>query len=67
MAEIIAYCLKTKTKNVPMKEATIIKTSRGGFMAKGVDEHGNKMNAMLSKVTALDAIASGHATKGFED
>ncbi len=62
---IKAYCLKTKEKNVPMHDAVIIKTSRGGYMAQGNDGKGNKMNALLSETNALKAIADGVAKKGF--
>ena len=65
MAKIFAYSLRTKTKNVLMLEAIVSKTSRGGYIAKGVDEHGNKMSAIMSEVNALAAIASKDAKKGF--
>lgn len=65
MAEITAYCVQTKKKNVPMKNAKVSKTSRGGYMAKGDDGSGNKMCAMMSEVNALAAIKSGHAKKDF--
>lgn len=65
MSQILAYCMKTKTKNVPMLEASIKKTSRGGYCATGVDEHGNKMAAILSESKALAAIEGGFATKNF--
>ena len=57
--------MKTKQKNVPMLEASIKKTSRGGYCATGVDEHGNKMAAILSESKALEAIEAGHAVKNF--
>ncbi|HMZ45524.1 MAG TPA: hypothetical protein PKG56_01245 [Chitinophagaceae bacterium] len=62
---IKAYCLKTKEKNVPMHDAVISKTSRGGYMASGNDGKGNKMSAMLGEAKALQAIADGVAKKGF--
>ena len=40
---IKAYCLKTKEKNVPMQDAVITKTAKGGYMAGGHDGKGNKM------------------------
>jgi hypothetical protein len=58
-----AYCMKTKEKNVPMQEAVISKTSRGGYMAQGTDGKGNKMTTMLSEANALEAIKNGVATK----
>jgi len=64
---LTAYCMKTKEKNVPMHKAVITKTSRGTFMAKGEDENGNKMSAIVGKERALQAIKDGVAEKGFED
>jgi len=65
MAEILAYCVQTKTKNVPMKKAKISITANGVYMAKGEDAQGHKMCAMMSKEKALAAIESGHAKKNF--
>lgn len=62
---IKAYCLKTKEKNVPMHDAAISKTSRGGYIAKGNDGKGNKMSAILSEANALQAIKDGVAKKDF--
>ena len=62
---IKAYCLKTKEKNVPMQDAVISKTAKGGYMASGHDGKGNKMAAILSESKALQAIQDGVATKNF--
>lgn len=62
---IKAYNVKTKEKGVPMHDAVITKTARGGYMAAGHDGKGNKMAAMLSEANAMKAIADGVATKGF--
>ncbi|MGI8951231.1 MAG: hypothetical protein ACR2FN_06565 [Chitinophagaceae bacterium] len=62
---IKAYCLKTKEKNVPMHDAVISKTSRGGYIANGNDGKGNKMAAILSEAKAMQAIEDGVAKKGF--
>ena len=62
---IKAYCLKTKEKNVPMHDAVISKTARGGYMACGNDGKGNKMAAIMSEAQALPAIKDGVAKKGF--
>lgn len=62
---ITAYCLKTKEKNVPMQDAVITKTAKGGYMAQGNDGKGNKMTALMSEAKALQAIADGVAKKGF--
>lgn len=66
MAETLtAYCMKTKEKNVPMQEATITKTSRGGYMAQGHDGKGNKMTTMLAEAKALACVKEGIAKKGW--
>lgn len=62
---IKAYCLKTKEKNVPMQDATITKTAKGGYMAGGHDGNGNKMAAIMSEAKALQAIKDGVAKQGF--
>ena len=62
---LTAYCLKTKEKNVPMHNAIVKKTAKGGYMATGDDGNGNKMSAMLGEAKALQAIKDGTATKGF--
>ncbi len=62
---IKAYCLKTKEKNVPMQDAVITKTARGGYMASGHDGKGNKMAAILSEANALKAIEDKVAKKNF--
>lgn len=66
MAEkLTAYCMKTKEKNVPMHDAVITKTSRGGYMAQGNDGKGNKMTTMLGEERALRAVKEGVAKKGW--
>ncbi len=60
-----AYCLKTKEKNVPMHDAVITKTAKGGYIANGNDGKGNKMAAILSEAKATQAIADGVAKKGY--
>ncbi|BAV09055.1 hypothetical protein SAMN05421788_101502 [Filimonas lacunae] len=60
-----AYCLKTKEKDVPMQDAVVSKTAKGGYIAKGHDGKGNKMTAILSEAKALQAIADGVAKKEF--
>ena len=58
--ELTAYCLKTKQKNVPfVGKPELTKTSRGGYMIKGVDADGNKMSSILSKDKAEEAIRLG--------
>ncbi|MDI9358136.1 MAG: hypothetical protein QM528_04230 [Phycisphaerales bacterium] len=62
---IKAYCLKTKEKNVPMHDAIINKTAKGGYIALGNDGKGNKMSAILGEEKALQAIKDGVAKQGF--
>ena len=57
--------MKTKEKNVPMQNAVITKTARGGYMAQGDDGKGNKMTTMLSEATANQAVTDGVAKKGW--
>lgn len=66
MAYVVrAYCMKTKEKNVPMKNAVISRNSKGGYCAVGDDGRGNKMAAILSEANALQAIKDGTAKKNF--
>ena len=67
MAEVTltAYNVKTKEKNVPMHNAVISKTARGGYIAKGDDGKGNKMSAILGEAKALQAIKDKVATQDF--
>lgn len=61
---LTAYCMKTKTKNVPFAgKPEINKTSRGSYMVKGVDKAGNKMVTTVSEVVALAAVKEGVAKK----
>lgn len=60
MEQLIAYCLKTKQKE-QMFEAVICKTSKGGYMAKGVTKDGHKMALMMSKANAELAVEKGLA------
>ena len=62
---LTAYCMKTKEKNVPLMDAVITKTTRGGYMAQGNDGKGNKMTTMISEANALEAIKNNVATKGW--
>ena len=61
------YCVRCKVKGVEMKNPVISKTSRGGFIAKGICTKCNKtkMCAMMSKDNAEKAIKSGEAKKGY--
>ncbi len=62
---VSAYCVRCKEKGKEMKKPEIVKTSRGGFMAKGqCPDCGTKMSVMLSKEGAEKAIKGG-AKKSF--
>ena len=58
---ITAYNVKTKEKNVPMQDAVISKTAKGGYIAKEHDGKGNKLTSLLSEAKALAAIKDGLA------
>ncbi|MAG40080.1 hypothetical protein CMI41_03870 [Candidatus Pacearchaeota archaeon] len=64
---ITGYCVVCKEKQIPMKDAEMTKTSRGGYMAKGICTKCNKtkMCAMMSKDNAEKAMADGEAKKAF--
>jgi hypothetical protein len=53
---IKAYNVKTKEKNVPVQDAVVSRTAKGGYIAKGHDGKGNKLTALLSEANALAAI-----------
>ena len=66
MAEPIrAYNVKTKEKNVEMKDVVITKTARGGYMAQGNDGKGNKLTCLMGAEKALQAIKDGVAKQSF--
>ena len=58
---LTAYNVKTKEKNVPMNDAVVSKTAKGGYIAKGNDGKGNKLTALLGEAKALAAIKAGTA------
>jgi hypothetical protein len=59
------YCVKCREKGKQMKNPEIVRTVRGGYMAKGnCADCGTKMSAMLSKDTAEKAVKDG-AKKSF--
>lgn len=61
MEQLIAYCLKTKQKE-EMHEAVISRTSKGGYIAKGVTKDGHKMALIMSKANSELAVEKGLAT-----
>ncbi|MGC4231604.1 MAG: hypothetical protein QM594_01205 [Niabella sp.] len=60
-ATLTAYNVKTKEKNVPIQDAVISRTAKGGYIAKGHDGKGNKLTALLGEAKALAAIQAGVA------
>ncbi len=58
---LTAYNVKTKEKNVPIQEAVISRTAKGGYIAKGHDGKGSKLTALLGEEKALAAIKAGIA------
>lgn len=58
---LTAYNVKTKEKNVPIQDAVISRTAKGGYIAKGHDGKGNKLTALLGEEKALAAIKAGTA------
>ena len=63
---LTAYNVKTKEKNVPIKDAVITKTAKGAYMAQGNDGKGNKLTTMLSEAKAMEAIKAGNAKQGWQ-
>ncbi len=64
--QLTAYNVKTKEKGVPIQDAVITKTAKGGYMAQGHDGKGNKLTTLVGEEKALAAIQAGIAKKGFE-
>lgn len=60
---IVAYCVKTKEKNVPMLDA-VVDVQSGRYIAKGLDASGNKLTAIMSAVNAAAQVKAGNAKKG---
>lgn len=62
---LTAYNVKTKEKNVPIKDAVITRTAKGGYMAQGNDGKGNKLTTLLGEAKALACIQAGIAKQGW--
>ena len=62
---LTAYNVKTKEKNVPIQDAVVTRTAKGGYMAQGHDGTGNKLTALLGEAKALAAIKAGTAKQGW--
>ena len=63
---LTAYNVRTKEKNVPILDAVITKTAKGGYMAQGVSADGAKLTTLLGEAKALACIEAGLAKKGWE-
>ncbi|MBX7175708.1 MAG: hypothetical protein K1X68_02960 [Saprospiraceae bacterium] len=63
--QLTAYNVKTKEKNVPIKDAVITRTAKGGYMVQGNDGKGNKLTALVGEEKALAAIKAGTAKQGY--
>jgi hypothetical protein len=63
--ELTAYNVKTKEKNVPIKDAVVTRTAKGGYMVQGNDGKGNKLTALVGEAKALEAIKAGTAKQGW--
>ncbi len=62
---LTAYNVKTKEKNVPIQDAVVNRTAKGGYIAQGHDGKGNKLTALLGEAKALEAIKNGVAKQGW--
>jgi hypothetical protein len=62
---LTAYNVKTKEKNVPIQDAVVTRTAKGGYMAQGHDGKGNKLTSLLGEAKALEAIKAGVAKQGW--
>jgi hypothetical protein len=60
---IVAYCVKTKQKNVPML-SPVINVKAGKFVAVGKDAAGNNMAAIMNQASAEGFVKSGAAKRG---
>jgi len=58
---LTAYCMKTKTPNVPMLGVTVTRTKRNAWLAQGHDADGNKLAKVISEATKTELVATGVA------
>ena len=58
---VTGYCVRCKEKGVELKDPKIVKTARGGYMAKGICSKCNKTTVcgMMSEENAKKAIEEG--------
>ena len=61
---LTAYNVKTKEKNVPILDAVVSRTAKGGYIAQGNDGKGNKLTTLLGEQKALDAFKADIAKQG---
>ena len=62
---LTAYNVKTKEKNVPIHDAVVTRTAKGGYMAQGNDGKGNKLTALLGEAKAKKKKKNGVAKQGW--
>lgn len=62
--ELIAYCLKTKSKE-KINAGIVYKTLTGGYRVKGISTSGHKLSLMIREEVALAAINQNLLKKGF--
>ena len=62
---LTAYNVKTKEKNVPIHDAVITRTAKGGYIAQGNDGKGNKLTTLVNEEKAMAAIKAGIAKQGW--
>lgn len=59
--KLSGYCMKTKTKDVPILDGILKKTAKGTYMASGHDGSGNKMTTIVGAEKALALVKAGIA------
>jgi len=61
---LTAYCLSTKTKNVPFKGIPVINKTGNRYLLQGEDADGNKMAKIMGLEGVNEALKAGLAKKG---
>ena len=64
MKPLTAYCLSTKTKDVPFKGTPVINKTGNRYLLQGEDKDGNKMAKIMGEAGAKEALKEGQAKKG---
>lgn len=58
---LTAYNVRTKEKNVPIRDAVISRTAKGAYMVQGHDVSGQKLTTLINKERAEKAVEDGVA------